>query len=134
MALTPNITIPTITKSETQPSKTYALDFDTGEIKGKVDKRKAIEQFIRKAITTLRFIYPIYTDDYACEVRNLAGKGFSDAFIKSEIKRMVTEAISYDSRISNVYNFNIRLNGDDVYVGFTTDTVEGTVILEDVKT
>jgi hypothetical protein len=126
MALTPNITVPKITTLEIQPSKTYSLDFDTGEIKGKVDNRKAVEQFIRKAIVTLRFIHPIYTDAYACEVRNLAGKGFSDAFIKSEIKRMVTEAIIYDSRISSVYDFNIKINGDDVFIGFWVDTVEGT--------
>jgi hypothetical protein len=126
MALTPNITVPKLATLKIQPSKTYALDFDTGEIKGIVDGRKAIKQFIRKAIVTLRFIYPIYTDAYACEVRNLAGKGFSDAFVKSEIKRMVTEAIIYDSRISSVYDFNIKINGDDVFIGFWVDTVEGT--------
>ena len=126
MPVTPDITVPEITKLQIQPSKTYALDFDTGEMKGKVDNRKAVEQFIRKAIVTLRFIYPIYTDAYACEVRNLAGKGFSDAFVKSEIKRMVTEAIIYDSRVSKVYDFKIRLNGDEVFIGFRVDTVEGT--------
>ncbi|MDF2636522.1 MAG: phage protein [Pelosinus sp.] len=126
MALTPNIVIPVVTQNTLQSSKTYALDFDTGEIKGMVDGRKAIEQFIRKAIVTIRFIHPIYTDAYGCEVRNMIGKGFSDSFLKSEIKRMVTEALIYDSRVNSVYDFNIRINGDDVFIGFWVDTVEGT--------
>jgi len=132
MALTPNIIIPVVAQNTLQPSKTYALDFDTGEIKGMVDGRKAIEQFIRKAIVTIRFIHPIYTDAYGCEVRNMIGKGFADSFLKSEIKRMVTEALIYDSRVNSVYDFDIKPNGDEIFIEFTADTVEGILEIEEV--
>lgn len=131
MALTPDITVPEITKLEIQPSKTYALDFNTGEIKGIVNGRKAMEQFVRKAIVTIRFIHPIYTDAYGCEVRTMIGKGFTDAFLKSEIKRMITEALIYDSRVNKIYDFDIRPKGDEIFVKFSVETVEGVLDIEE---
>lgn len=132
MALTPDITVPSITALTIQPSKTYALDFDTGEIRGMIDGRKAIEQFIRKAIMTIRFIHPIYTDAYGCEVRAMLGMGFTDSFLRSEVKRMVTEALIYDSRINKVYDFEIKPNGDEISVKFTAETVAGILDIEEV--
>ena len=131
MALTPDVIFPEITVDSIQPSKTYALDFNTGEIKGMVDGRKAMEQFVRKAITTIRFIHPVYTDAYGCEVRTMIGKGFTDAFLRSEIKRMITEALIYDSRINKVYEFAITPKGDEIFVKFSVDTVEGILGIEE---
>ena len=130
MALTPDIKVPAITVLTIQPSRTYSLNFDTGEIRGMVDRRKAIEQFIRKAIFTIRFNHSIYTDAYGCEVRNLMGKGFSNEFLRSEVKRMITEALIYDSRISKVYDFDIRPNGDEIFASFTVDTIAGVITIE----
>lgn len=132
MALTPDITIPVGIQDTLQPSRTYALDFDTGEIKGMIDGRKAIEQFIHKAITTIRFAHPIYTDSYGCEVKTMLGRGFTDSFLRSEVKRMITEALIYDSRISKVYNFDIKPNGDEIRVSFWVDTIEGVINVGEV--
>ena len=133
MALTPDIIIPEITKLEIQTSRTYALDIDIGQIKGIVDGRQAIEQFIRKAIFTPRFVHKIYTDAYGCEVPSMIGKGFSNEFLRSEVKRMITEALIYDSRISKVYNFDIKPNGDEIFVSFTVDTMAGVIEIDGVN-
>ncbi|MGC5326428.1 DUF2634 domain-containing protein [Brevibacillus sp. SYSU BS000544] len=127
MGLSPNIHFPTILDTQPQPSKTYKLDIETGEIGEKLDGRKAIEQFITKAIHTIRHHFSIYSDDYGCEIKNLFGKGFSDRFIKTEIVRMVTEAIIYDDRIDRVYDFEIVPDNDEVYISFSVDTVEGII-------
>lgn len=132
MALTPDITVPEITKTVIQPSKTYALDFDTGEIRGVITGCNAIKQFIRKAIVTMRFVHPIYTDQYGCEVRAMIGKGFTNAFLKSEVKRMITEALIYDSRVDKVYDIDINPKGDEIFVKFSVATVEGILDIEDV--
>lgn len=133
MALTPDITVPEITQLAIQTSRTYALDIDTGRIKGIVDGRQAIEQFIRKAIFTPRFVHSIYSDAYGCEIPSLIGKGFSNDFLRSEVKRMITEALIYDSRINKVYNFDIKPNGDEIFVGFTVDTVAGVIEIDGVS-
>ena len=133
MALTPDITVPEITKLTIQTSRTYALDIDTGRIKGMVDGRQAIEQFIRKAIFSPRFVHSIYSDAYGCEIPSLIGKGFSNDFLRSEVKRMITEALIYDSRINKVYNFAIKPNGDEIFVSFTVDTLDGVIEIDGVS-
>lgn len=132
MALTPELEVPEIIETEVDPSLTYEFDFDTKQIKRKIDGRKAIEQFIRKAIVTIRFIHPIYSDDYGCEVRPMIGQGFTDAFLKSEIQRMITEAIIYDDRINKVYDFDIQPKGDETFTKFSVDTVEGILDIKEV--
>lgn len=130
--LTPNIQFPNIYRPETQPSKTYKFDMETGRIGGKIDGREAIEQFIRKTIHTIRYAFPIYSDDEGCEIRDLFGRGFTEKFIRSEIVRMVTEAIIYDDRIDRVHSFDFYAEDDAVYISFTVDTVEGTIDIKEV--
>lgn len=127
MGFMPDVDMPAIEKTAIQPSATYALDFDTGKIKGKIDERQAIEQFIRKSILTNRFAHSIYSDAYGCEICSMIGKGFTDSYLRSEVKRMITDALIYDERIQNVHSFDIRPNGDEIFIGFTADTVAGVI-------
>lgn len=132
MGLTPNIRIPELYRSEIQPSKTYALDLNTGEIRGFIDRREAIQQFIRKAIITPRYDHLVYTPNYGCEIRSLIGKGYSNPFIEAEIVRMVTEALIYDERINRIYDFEINIVNEEVYINLAVDTVEGTLNIREV--
>jgi phage baseplate assembly protein W len=114
------------------PSKTYAFNFDTGEIGGIVDEEKAIRQFVRKTITTPRFRFLIYDDQYGCELENLIGQDVTNEYLEHDIPRMITEALVYDDRISNVTDFVITRDSDKVYVSFTLVTSDGTLINEEV--
>ncbi|WP_139491794.1 DUF2634 domain-containing protein [Brevibacillus dissolubilis] len=127
MGLAPKIAFPTSVNDRVQPSKTYHLDIETGEITQMVDGLEAIQQFITKAVHTIRYHFPIYSHDYGCEIKNLLGRGFSERFIKSEIVRMITEALIYDDRIEKVYDFDITSEEDSVYVAFQVMTSEGTI-------
>lgn len=134
MGLHPEIRVPEGYRRNSLPSKTYAFDFTTGEIRGNVDGREAIRQFIQKAIRTPRYQYLIYPRSYGCEIHSLIGQGYTSAFIESEMIRMITEALIYDERIERVRDFHIEQSDDRIRIAFQVDTTEGTISIEEVMT
>lgn len=121
----------TVVAPQIQTSKTYKLDFDSGKLGGIINGKEAVRQFIHKTVTTARFRFPIYTDEYGCELENLIGLDIPIELLNSEIPRVIREALIYDERIKEVNNFDIRRDYDKLYVSFSVTTVEG-VINEEV--
>ncbi|WNF07485.1 DUF2634 domain-containing protein [Brevibacillus borstelensis] len=121
-------------ESTPQPSRTYALDFATGEVGGMIDGEAAIRQAIRKAVMTARFRYLIYGYEhlYGAELEDLIGQDLPIELLNAEIPRVISEALLVDDRIANVYNFTITREGDGLYVSFYVDTVDGATISEEV--
>lgn len=113
------------------PSKTYAFDFDTGDIGGMVGGKEAIRQFIRKAVSTARFRFLIYNANYGCELEDLIGQDVALPLLQAEIPRVIREALIYDERIRDVNNFVVEQTADALYVSFDVQTTEG-VISEEV--
>ncbi|ATO51039.1 DUF2634 domain-containing protein [Brevibacillus laterosporus] len=113
---------------DTQPTLTYSLDFDTGDIGGMIDGETAIRQFIRKVIMTARFRFPIYDGEYGCELIDLIGQDLPMELLRSEIPRVITEALIYDDRIDDVYDFEIEREADKLFVSFYVDTTDGLTI------
>lgn len=99
MALTPGnldtmVTIGEVVEVETaasQPSRTYAVNWQTGRVSGTVDSMDALKQAIYKIFQTERFAHLIYSWNYGFEANRLIGQ--SAAFLRSEIQRLVTEAL-----------------------------------------
>ncbi len=112
-----------------QPSRTYALDFETGEIGSIIDGEAAIRQAIRKAIMTARFRYLVYGYEhlYGCELEDLIGQDLPIELLNAEVPRLISEALLVDDRITDVYNFTITREGDGLYVSFFVDTADGTL-------
>ena len=106
----------TDTTGTLEPSKTYYLDFDTGDIQGLVDGETAIRQAIHKALVTNMARPLIYDGTYGSELESLIGGNHSIAFLKSEVPRMVREALIYDNRIKDVSDVTVAVSGDVVYV------------------
>lgn len=113
------------------PSKTYTLDFDTGNVGELIDGKEAVRQFIRKAIATARFRFLIYNNAYGCELDDLIGQDVPTALLEAEIPRVISEALIYDERIRDVNNFAVERTGDALYVSFDVLTTEG-IIREEV--
>jgi len=130
MGLTPEIDFPTVILKKTPALRTYKLDFETGEIGRRIDGVEAIQQLIQKAVQTIRYSHPIYSDDYGCEIRHMLGKPYSQGFIQVEMVRMISEALIYDERIHRVYDFAISSENDEVYISFYADTTQGTIRYE----
>lgn len=107
-----------------QPSRTWKMDFDTGCITAKIDGLEAVKQAVSKILQTERFEYLAYSFDYGVELRNLVGK--SPAFVQSELRRRISEALLQDSRVKALRDFQFASNGDAMVVRFTVESSAGT--------
>lgn len=106
-----------------QPSRTYQIDFEKGRIVGMVDGLEAVKQAVIKILMTERYEHLIYSTDYGSELKGLVGK--EPAFIRSELKRRITEALMQDDRIENVTDFQIDIVGDTATIQFTVVSIYG---------
>ncbi|MFS0841174.1 DUF2634 domain-containing protein [Paenibacillus sp. 1P03SA] len=123
------------TTQDTQPSKTYQFDFERGEFTGGfVDNEDAIRQFIRKTLVTSRYRYLIYDRSYGSELETLIGADVTPEFLNAEIPRIIQDALLYDERIDDVYEFEITKDpgGDAVVVSFSVSTADGAELREEL--
>lgn len=115
-------------EEEQQPSKTYKLDLARKRVIGYTDGREAIEQAIYKAIGTERYDNLIYSWNYGAEIAKLFGQPIP--YVYSELKRLITEALTHDDRIDSVDAFSFSHVKNKVAVSFTAHTVEGEIGIE----
>lgn len=107
------------------PSKTYKIDWENGRIDGFIDGREAIGQSIELAITTERYLWDIYSWNYGSEIYALMGQ--SDSFAMSEMKHMIQDALSQDSRINEAKDFTFKTNRGEITCQFTASTTVGDI-------
>lgn len=105
------------------PTNTYKLDFEKGRINGMIEGLEAIEQAILKVLSTNRFAYLIYSDDYGFD--NMIGH--DEIYVRGELPRRITEAVLQDERITSIEDFSMVFEGDSVLVKFTAVTLYGDV-------
>lgn len=126
MAVDIEIPVEEIGEAAELPSKTYRLDLDSGRIYGKIDGLEAVEQAIRKAIITQRFCNLIYDDDYGCEAEEaVRGGSVTPEFLETAIPEMIEDALSLDTRILKIYDFEMEFKDDSAYISFKVDTIFG---------
>lgn len=111
-----------------QPSRTYKIDFDKKRIVGYTDGREAVKQFIVKVLATERYDYLIYSWNYGAEIAKLFGEPIP--YVYSELKRLITEALTQDDRIESVDAFNFSHVKHKVHVQFTAHTIYGPIDAE----
>ena len=126
----PNINILMTDIQEVEyPSRTYKIEVKNSEdddrINGYTDDLKAIQQAIYLILNTERYQHPIYSWDYGVELVDLMGKPMS--YVISEIPRRITEALTQDSRITNVRDFEFEKNKSKLKVTFVVETTLGNV-------
>lgn len=116
-----------------KPSRTYALNLDTGRIIGHTDGIDAVKQYIRKTLITPRFGCLIYGDNYGSEIDNmLAANGWNRILAKRLLPKLIKDALT-DSRIVDVYDFEYTDGkGDVLEVNFKVDTVFGVTEVKEV--
>ena len=115
-------------EEERQPSRTYKLDLARKRVIGYTDGREAIEQAIYKALATDRYEHLIYSWNYGAEIAKLFGQPIP--YVYSELKRLITEALTHDDRIESVDAFLFSNKKNKVSVSFTVHTVEGQMTIE----
>ena len=120
-------------QQQTQVSRTWRIDLDSGRLGGVIDGESAIRQYIRKALMTPRNRYLIYDDQYGEGITDLIGHNLTPALAQVEIPRLVREAIIYDDRIAEVPSVTVEQHGKDgVHVIVEVVTVDGTLVTEEV--
>ena len=111
-----------------QTSRTYKLDFERKRVVGYTDGREAVEQFIYKTLDTERYEYLIYSWYYGAEIAKLFGKPIP--YVYSELKRLTTEALTQDDRITGVHAFLFTNNKNKVHMRMTAHTIYGDIEVE----
>src|SRR5690625_336636 len=89
-----------------EPTFTYGIDFENNRIVKNIDGLEAMEQAIYLILNTERYRYLIYDWNYGVELSDLFGK--DKAYIYSELKRRIKEALMTDNRITDVTNFEFE--------------------------
>ena len=113
----------TVLAEQNSPSLTYAMKEST--VEGTVDGIDAIQQAVYKILNTERFEYPVYSFSYGVELKKLIGR--ERAYVRAELKRIVTEALLRDNRIKAVADFDFIFEGDVCRCSFAVESTQGTV-------
>lgn len=113
-------------ESSKEPSRTYRIDFDAGRVSGMADGLEAMRQAIYMALQTERFRHVIYSWNYGAELSRLMGR--SGAELESEARRVISEALLSDGRVTAVRDFTfIRTSRRSMTVAFTVETSMGDI-------
>lgn len=114
-----------VVESEKEPTD-YEIDFETGKLTGRViTGLDAIIQWIKLVLSTDRYYYPQYSWDHGAELSELIGQNYDEQYIKSEVKRMISEAVMIDKNILGIDALECTMERDKLTVSFTVDTIYG---------
>jgi hypothetical protein len=112
-------------EEDKEPSD-YEIDFETGKLTGRIiTGLPAIKQWVMLVLGTDKYYYTQYSWDHGCELRDLIGKGFKQDYIESEVKRIITDALSMSKDIKGISNLEVSYEGDTLTAAFTLDTIYG---------
>lgn len=127
------VPVSTVKEADELPSFTYRLDLDAGRIVGKVDGLEAVNQAIRKAIITPRFKCLIYGNQYGSEIEeSIIANDASREYIQTAMEGFVRDCLKPDTRILDVYDFEIEFEEDAAHIYFKADTIFGSTEIEEV--
>jgi hypothetical protein len=121
-------------EEEVRSLRTYAFDINAGEFilqsNGKpviIDGVEALEQNGQKALSTERYVFPIYTSDYGHELKQLIRSDGTRAWKQSEAERLVKEAIEYLYGVDRCENFEFEWVGAGLKINYVMITDEGVI-------
>lgn len=116
------------TQDEEKEPKDYEISRTTGALTGRfATGLKAIEQWIYLTLSTDRYYFTQYSWDYGSELSTLIGQQGSQAYIESEVKRMLEEALLVNSLITGIEDLKCEIKGDTLTASFTALTEYGEV-------
>jgi phage baseplate assembly protein W len=107
----------------THPSLTYKINFEDETIVKTTDDLEAIKQAVYKILNTERYQYLIYSWNYGIELEDLFGMPLP--YVYPELKRRITEALTWDDRIEEITDFTFSHQHGEVAMTFTVNTVVG---------
>lgn len=104
----------------------YEINFETGELTGRIiTGLDAIKQWVKIVLLTDRYRYPQYSWDHGGELSTLIGQGYDEAYVKSEVKRMIEDAILIDEDIIGIEDLTCSMMDDRLSIHFYLNTIYG---------
>lgn len=111
----------------------FARDLKTLELSVKddefyfVSRNDAIKIWILKTLNmqTSRFNHMAYSNDYGNEIEKLFNIPCAESILKSELKRLIEEALYVNPYITKITDFNFKKEGSKVKSNFTVSTIYG---------
>ena len=109
----------------------YAYDFENNRLLLRngntylVEGNEALRIWIFKALITERFRYTAYDSAFGSEIHTLIGSPSHSEVVKSEIKRLVIEALMVNPYISEISDFVFTQTKSGIQTDFTCTTVYG---------
>ena len=116
-----------------------AFDFQKGDfiiINGRPKMTvgsERIQNWVQKILITQKGRYIIYNGTgYGINIEDtFVGKNYNRDYIRSEVKREITEMLTANEDIVSIDNFNMEVDGSLLTVSFTVNSVYGDI--NDVK-
>ena len=95
--------------------------------------RELIKNWVQKILNTQKGRYKIYNGTgYGINIEDtFVGKNYNRDYIRSEVKREITEILTANEDIVSIDNFNMEVDGSLLTVSFTINSVYGDI--NDVK-
>lgn len=109
-----------------QPSLTWLIDKEQNQVSRMDEGLEAVRQAVEIALSVERYRWQIYSTNFGAELDDLIGE--DEAYIVSELPRLIEEALSTDDRIRAVDDFSFsRTDGNSMTVTFAVHTVFGDI-------
>ena len=109
-----------------QPSLTWLIDKEQNQVSRMDEGLDAVRQAVEIALSVERFRWQIYSTNFGAELDGLVGE--DEAYIVSELPRLIEEALSTDDRIRAVDDFSFsRTDENSMTVTFAVHTVFGDI-------
>ena len=110
--------------------KSFLFDFEKGDFvvqNGKLvkcDGMEAIKVWIEKILRTEKNRFEIYEDtEYGCQIEDLLiGNNYPVAFIESELKREIEDALLQHPKITAISNFTLERGTNSITVSLEVKT------------
>ena len=101
-------------------ARTYKLMTD--KIQGFTDGLETLKQAIEKLFKTPKGVYFIY-NSYGIDFESLIGE--ERAYVRAELKRMISESLAEDDRIIDVSDFKFEFDFDKCICSFLVSSIYG---------
>ena len=109
-----------------QPSLTWLIDKEQNQVSRMDEGLEAVRQAVEIALSVERYRWQIYSTNFGAELDDLIGE--DEAYIVSELPRLIEEALSTDDRIRAVDDFSFsRTDSNSMTVTFAVHTVFGDI-------
>ena len=113
---------------EEDSTNTFIANTDAGQIAGMDGGLEAMRQAVEIILTTKRYNWQIYSENFGIELDDLVGE--DPDYIRTVFPTRVRDAFSVDNRILSAQNFVFNFEADRATITFDVITVFGTINTE----